>query len=189
MARDITSAFITEVTADQLHPILLFKGELDSGDLLFWSGVGELSYDGDTYIGSGDLLKVEAVEETQELTANTVAFELSGIPSSLISLALAEDYQGRPVTIFFAVLDDAGALVSDPYQLFSGQFDVMTISDSGNDAKIIMNAESDLVALRVSRERRYTPEDQKADYPNDLGLDFVPLIQDIELTWGAGRTD
>lgn len=189
MARDITSGFQTEIEADVLRPIIMIHGEFDSGDLRFWTGVGDLVYSGDTYTGSGDLLKMNSVSETQSLTANNVAFELSGLPSSIVAIALAEDYQGRPITAYFAVLDQDFNIIADPYVIFSGKMDVMTISDNGKEAVITVNCESDLIILKESGERRYTPEDQKQDYPGDLGLDFVPIIQDIELTFGAGRKD
>lgn len=189
MARDITSGFETEIDAKNLAPIILIKAEFDSGDLRFWTGYGEITFNSEVYTGSGDLIKMNSVEETQSLSANNVAFELSGIPSSLVSIALSEDYQGRIITAWFGVLDNNGAIIADPYQIFSGYMDVMNIQDDGETATITVNSESELIILRESRERRYTPEDQKQDYPLDLGLDFVPLIQDVELTFGAGRTD
>jgi hypothetical protein len=189
MARDITSGFEAEIDASVLRPIILIKAEFDSGDLRFWTGYGELTYDSEIYTGSGDLIQMNRVDETQSLTANNVSFELSGIPSSLVSIALAEDYQGRPINAWFGVLDSNFSLIADLYQIFSGYMDTMQIEDDGLNAKIRVNSESELIVLKESKERRYTPEDQKQDYPSDLGLDFVPLIQDIELTFGAGRAD
>lgn len=189
MARDITSGFSTEIDATVLRPVILIQAEFDSGVIRFWTGYGELTYDSEIYTGAGDLIQMNRVDETQSLTANNVSFELSGIPSSLVSIALAEDYQGRVIKAWFGVLDDDFSLIADPYQIFSGYMDTMQIEDDGVNSKIRVNCESELLILKESKERRYTPEDQKQDYPSDLGLDFVPLIQDIELTFGAGRTD
>jgi|18_taG_2_1085343.scaffolds.fasta_scaffold73020_2 hypothetical protein len=189
MARDITSGFETEIEASTLRPIIMMHAAFDSGDLRFWTGIGELTYDSETWTGSGDLLKMEPVTESQSLSANGVAFELSGIPASLVAIALLEHYQGRTIEAFFGVLDEDFALIADPYKVFSGFMDVMDLSDDGETATITVNCESDLVILKESGERRYTPEDQKQDYANDLGLDFVPIIQDIELAFGAGRED
>jgi len=189
MARDITSGFQTEIEASTLSPIILIKAEFDSGDLRFWTGYNDITYDSEVYTGSGDLIKMERVSETQALSANGVSFELSGIPSSIVSIALSEDYQGRTITSWFGVLDASGAIISDPYQIFKGIMDTMVIADDGETAKVTVNSESELITLKESGERRYTPEDQKQDYPSDEGLDFVPIIQDIELSFGAGRED
>lgn len=184
MARDITSGFQTEIEAQSLSPAILVKGEFDGGDVLVWSGYGDIIYNAETYSGAGTLLNISEVEETQKMQANGVTFSISGIPSSLVSLALSDNYQGKPITAWFAVLDSSGSLIADPYQLFSGKMDVMEINDDGETAIITIRAENDLVDLRDARERRYTPEDQKTDYPNDLGFDFVPTIQEIEIQWG-----
>lgn len=186
MARDISSGFQTEIEAQQLNPIILYKAEFDSGDLLLWTGYGDIDYDGDTYVGSGDLLKMSQVEETQDLVANGVTFELTGVNTSIVSLALNEEYQNRPITVYFGVLDDAGDLINDPYLMFKGVMDVMSISDDGSDSVIRVNTESELSDMREGRARNYTPEDQKSEYPNDKGLEFVPTVQDIVLTWGSG---
>jgi hypothetical protein len=62
--------------------------------------------------------------------------------------------------------------------------DTMGIEDSGDTANIGLTAESRLIDLERSRERRYTSEDQKIDYPNDKGLEFIADLQDKEIVWG-----
>ena len=47
-----------------------------------------------------------------------------------------------------------------------------------------MQVENKLIDLKRSKVRRYTSEDQEQEYPSDLGLDFVPSLQDMELIWG-----
>jgi len=186
MARSITSGFQTEIEAQGLNPRLFIKAEFDSGALRLWSGLGNITFNSEVYTGAGDLLDVSAVEESQELRANTVVFSLDGLDSAVVSLALTENYQGRKITMWFAVLDNNGAIIADPYKLFSGQMDVMEITDDGDKAILKMSAESDLIDLRDAKERRYTHEDQQLYYPGDLGLEFVSKINDIELSWGAG---
>jgi hypothetical protein len=189
MARDLTAGMITEFEASSLSPIFLIKAEFDSGDVRFWTGYNEITFDSEIYTGSGTLLDIQEVTETQELVANSMDIVLNGIPSSLVSLALTEPYQGRPLSVWFGALDSSGAVVSDPYLVFKGKMDIMAIEDDGETAKIAVSSESDLIGLRDSKERRYTDEDQKAEYPGDKGFEFVALSQDITLSWGAGRTD
>ena len=62
--------------------------------------------------------------------------------------------------------------------------DTMGIEDTGDTANISLTAESRLIDLERSRERRYTSEDQKIDYPNDKGLEFIADLQDKEIVWG-----
>lgn len=180
--RDLSTGFITQIDARALRPLLLTKAEFDSGPVLMFSGTGEMEFDGETYSGGGNLLRVSTVEETQELKAVNVTYELSGVPSNTVSLALQENYQGRTITTWFGVLDDNDAL--DTYPIYGGYMDTMQIADDGDESTIAMNTESGMVILRNAVDRNYTPEDQKVYYPGDKGLDFVPLIQDMEIQWG-----
>lgn len=184
MSRDLTNEMIAEVTADSLSPIYIFKAEFDSGDSNFWTGRGSLVFNGDTYTGLGDFLSISEVVETQNAEANGLSVTLSGIPSSLISVALSEKYQGRTVTIWFGCLDSTGALISSPIIVFRGFMDVMELLEGGNTAALTVKAENELIILNRAKERRYTDEDQKLDYPSDVGFEFVTALQDAEITWG-----
>ncbi len=184
MARTLTAGMITEVTGKSLSPIIILKAEFDSADLNLWTGIGNLVYNGDTYLGAGNFLGVSRVTESINLEANGVNFSLSGLPSSFISLALTESYQGRKITAWFACIDSSGALVSDPYLLFKGRMDVLEIMDSGETASFTIRAESILIDFRRTKVRRFTDEDQKASYPTDKGLEYVDQLQDREFIWG-----
>lgn len=184
MARALTSGMVAEVTAASLTPIFLAKFSFDAGDLNLWNGIGDLIWNGDAYTGSADLGRISAVSESQTLQAQGVTFELSGIPSAIIATALAQEYQGRPAQLWFATLDANNAIVADPYLVFRGKMDVMTIAESGETAIIAMAAENELVALDRPNERRYTPEDQATVFAGDKGFDFVVSLQDAEIIWG-----
>lgn len=189
MARDLTTGFITEIDKTQLNPLLFFKFEFDSGDLNFWTGYGDIVWNSETYTGSGNMLSISSINETQDLVANAITFTLSGAPSSLNSLALSENYSGRKCSAWFAVRDDNAELIASPYLIFSGLMDVMEIKDGGSSTEITLTAESDLNGLRQSNLSYYTPESQKADYSSDKGFDLMPTSQDVVITWGAGRKD
>jgi hypothetical protein len=68
--------------------------------------------------------------------------------------------------------------------MFSGFMDVMTINEGADYSEIILTLENKLLQLERSRERRYTDADQKIDYPNDDGFEFVTTLQDKEIVWG-----
>lgn len=186
MARALTGGMITEVTASILEPVLLLKMSFPSADINVWSGLGNKTFDGDVYQGIGDLGGVSALEETQLLQSSGMTFILSGIPSAFISVALAEDYQERLAKLWFGALDSSKELVSDPYLIFSGRMDVMTIDEGAETSTISLTVENRLVDLERPKLRRYTPEDQKQRFPEDLGLDFVPdMSSGKKVIWGT----
>lgn len=183
MARDLTSDFITEIEAKVLRAELLVKMDFDADPLYAWTGIGSISWDGDTYAGVGDLASFARMEESSVIRATGTVLILSGVKTSLISIALNSNYQGRKAEIYFAVLDTSNAIVADPYRIFSGRMDVMEIENNGEEATISVSVENELIDLFKARVRNYTPEDQKTLYPSDKGLDFIVGIQDAEIIW------
>ena len=184
MARDITAALAAEFTAQNLRPIILCKFEFDSGDLLLWSGLVSLTYNSQVYIGVGNFLSVEAVRETAELTAHAMVFTLSGMPASLISYALSEDYQNRDCSLIIGAMDSSGSIVVNPYVVFEGRMDVMTIEEAGETSTISVRAEHVLKRGENPTPRRWTHQDQQIDHPGDLGFNQVVNIQDLVVEWG-----
>ena len=185
MARNLSGGLEAATTADVVAPILLVEALFDSGAVRLWTGMGSLSFNGQTYLGAGNLLAVGGVQETQELRATGVDLTVSGVPSEMLSLALAEPYQGRGCKVYFGALDtNTGALIADPYQIFAGTIDVMSIAEGGDTATIGLSVESQMLDLERSRERRYEHEDQQIDYPGDMFFQYVPTLQDATITWG-----
>jgi hypothetical protein len=184
MSRDITTGFRTEVTAGSLRPVVLMEAYFDSGTIRFWNGIGTLTYGGNSYTGSGNLLKFTEIMETQKLEARGISFELSGIPSSMISVALNEDWQDRNVKLMFAVMDSSNVIIADPFQFFSGKADVIEITEGRDTCVIKLSAENDLITLNRKNERRRTPEDQKISYATDKFFDQVATLQSKEFVWG-----
>lgn len=200
MSRTLSSEMQAVATAEVVRPIYLIDMEFTSGSVYFWSGVGNLTFNSNTYIGAGDLLSIGSVSETAELQANGATVTLTGIKQSLVTIARDEPYQGRPLTIRLGALDDSGDLVSSPVIIFSGFMDVMTIADGGETSTISISVENKLIAFERSFVRRYTSEDQKIEHPSDKGFEFVTKIQEKEIIWGrptpasagsysGGRTD
>ena len=185
MSRTITSGFRAQATGRHVKPVYLAQFFFDSETLRFWNGSGDFIYDGDTYTGAGHLLKFDEINETQKIEARGMNFSLSGIPSSLLAIALAEEYQDRNVTLDLAFLDADDVVIADPYRFFSGKADVMSITDGAETATISLTAESDIIALLRINERRRTPEDQKLTYPSDTFFDSVAALQSREILWGG----
>tara|TARA_R100001510_G_C7566848_1_gene144818 strand:- start:78 stop:683 length:606 start_codon:yes stop_codon:yes gene_type:complete len=188
MSRNLTTAVQNQLAASELQPFFAIKLAFDSGDVKLWTGYGDITVASETYTGGGQLLSISPIEETVEIAARGVNFALNGIDSSLVSVALTENYQGRSAEVYLGVIS-SGAVVSDPYLVFDGRMDVMTIEDAGDTASISLSAESRLIDLERSRVRRYTNSDQQNQFPGDTCLRFVADLQDKEIAWGSGKDD
>jgi len=189
--RGLSANMVSDVTASQLSPVLLASLQF-STPVYLWTGYGNISSGGVTYLGLGTFGNISQVEETTDLAARGISMQISGVPTANVAIALTEQYQGRTCAILFGTLSPtAGTLVSSPVTVFSGRMDVMQISDDGQSADITMTAESRLMDFKRPRELRYTDEDQQTFFPTyasitlpDLGLEFVNDIQEKAIYWG-----
>lgn len=184
MSRDLTTAFKNVITSDYTRPFLLFQGVFDSATLRFWNGKGNLTYNSNVYTGAGHLLALSDIDESNKVEARGVNLKLSGIPSSLISVALNEDYQGRQITIDLGFFDNSGSIIVDPFRFFSGKADIMGIYDDGETATINLSAENDIIILQRINERRRTALDQKLELSTDTFFDGVASLQNKSIVWG-----
>ena len=175
---------VTEVQASVFRPILFLEGVFASGTLRLCTGVESFVWAPYTWIGAGNLLQISEIQESSDVEATGFTISLSGQPSANIAIALASCRQGSICRIWLGALDADGALIADPVLLRRGRLDVPSIDDTGEECTISITYEDRLVDLERARERRYTTADQQIDYPEDLGFQFVPSLQDAVDVWG-----
>ena len=208
MSRDISTSMQDTLALPEIRPFFAVQVILDETTLRLWTGLGDLVYQDDTYLGTGQFLSVSNIEETADISAVGASLSLSGIPSDLISLALTEPYQGRVCKIFFGVInlnkvyllqedgsyilaEDAAPIEisetsekTDLTLLFSGYIDNMTIEEGAQQSTITLSLESRMIDLERTRTFRYTDQNQKSRYTSDRGFEFVEDLQDKRFTWG-----
>lgn len=206
--RDLTTTLTNALDDEVVQPFFAVELLFDSAPIRLWTGTGDATIDGNTYIGTGNLLDISAVEETSEIAVRGATITLTGMNSEVISLALQSPYQGRVCNLYFgmflgpseyAVLGDEVGLVADFSselyateadtnlvftELFSGYMDEMNISEGPEFGTIELLVENKLIDLKRARVRRFSSGYQKSVYPNDKGLDFVEDLQDKEIVWG-----
>jgi len=185
MSRTLSLAVAAACAAQQVAPAYLVELVFDSAPLRLWSGRGNITWSGKTFVGTGTLGGISEIEETAKIAANGIELSLSGIPSASISLALTEPYRGRRAYVWLAFFNiTTGTMIANPVPVFAGRMDTMRVKDSGETSTIALSCESKLIDLERPRERRYTHEDQQDLFPGDLGLEFVAGLQEKELFWG-----
>jgi hypothetical protein len=189
MARDLTAGMITHLAGEQLRPFLLIEAEFPTVTLRLWSGVGNLEYAGNTYIGAGALLGISEVEENQALAASNFTVTLSGLTEEIVQLCLATDYQERPARFSVGFFDSNGAIVVDPFMFYQGQMDTMTITKGSDSVTVGMSIESELVDGERAIVRKWSPNDQRIEYPDDTGFDYVLALASKDILWKDNKTD
>jgi hypothetical protein len=181
MSRDIPAS-TDAVLGGNLEPIGLVELHFGSGTVRLWTGIGELSWNGHIWTGTGTLGRIGLMEETVETRAAGIELELSGVPGEILAIANGEDWQGREARVYYGVLNEAMEFIGQPFQIRRGLMDNMTLEE-GQMATISLSIESRDIDLGRNRARRYTAEDQRGEYPGDKGCDAVALLQEKEITW------
>ena len=188
MARSITTAFNNALKSQIVTPIIASELEFSDGTLRFWNGYGNITMtaggSSKVFTGLGDFLGISPISESSTLQMSGVTLSMSGIKSSLISTALSAQYTNRNGAIYLGMYDTSRNVIADVYTVFKGTMDVLNISEQGNTATITLNIESRLISFDLPINRKYTLEDQQVDFPNDVGFEFIPDLQDKEITWG-----
>ncbi len=185
MSRPVSGAFLTALTDQVVRPAIFFEGVFGPGTVRFWSGLGDVSWSGQTWTGAGTLLGLSSIDEPTDVVAAGFTVSLSGVPVDLVSAVLVDVLQGDAGRIWVGLIDVAGALIADPVLAAAGRLDQPVISEDGETCLIEVAYEGRLIDLYRPREWRYTHESQQQLYPGDRGFEYVAGLQDREIMWGA----
>lgn len=183
--RDLTTLMAAEVDKAALKPVIFVYAEFQSGPIYVWSGVGSISWNGQTWMGVGKFGSVGPMQETEDVAATNLTLTLSGIPSDLLGYALTEVRQGKLARVWLGAVDDNFNVIVDPYESFSGRIDVAAIDEGAESSVISITVESVLVDMQRDRSVFYTDQAQQAEFPLDKGFEYVPQLQEKSVRWGS----
>jgi hypothetical protein len=186
----MSSAMLTALQGPVLRPALFLMATFNSGGTIetvyMWTGLGSITWNGQTWLGLGSLLEVSTAEEGATVEAKGIAFTLSGIDVASLANALQDFQVGLPVQIWLGLFDNSSppSLIADPITTWAGKMDQPVLDVGGETASIAINCETRLIEMNCSVERRYTHDDTQLEHPGDLGCSFVNGLQEITVSWG-----
>ena len=186
MARSLASDFTDELDNAVLYPRLFVKLEIDSGDVLVWSGIGDFVYSGDTYTGVGDLGQIDIIRESGELEVPEVQLTLNGIPTTTRDIADTENYQYENAYIYMGLFDSDGLTVTSTDQIqniFTGTISNMAIAVGAEYSSIGVRLKSWFTVLDRTFKREYTTGDWAKDHSSDAFFAFVARLSERDTVW------
>jgi len=196
MPRTLTPAMVTALCSPTKRVALLCQMQFGDNTVACWSGIGPLTWNSITFTGVGGLASVSTISEDSTVEAQSVSISLTGIPSTLMSEILYEVRVLGTVSIWLALFDNTGTLISTPVCSYQGKMDVPSIEDNGQTCTVSISLENVLVDLNRPCFRRYTNDDQQIDLAAtltrlslspttvDTGFRFVPGVQELISFWG-----
>ncbi len=136
------------------------------------------------------LLFLHRFRQSIQLRFTVSGADINGQMMQLASVEAKSEYVGKIVNVYLQFFDADWQPLDSPYSLISGIMDGIVISrEQGENGatvrSITVTAENIFGNRRVPSLGFWTSNDQKQRFPGDLGLDFIPGIQDkqIEVPW------
>jgi len=158
--------------------------EMDLSEQLFITTArDDIDWNGHTYIG-GRQTAIDAIKDQGGEIAG-LSFQISGVPTDLLALALAEPIQGKAIRVYTVIMDPDSQAIVDVQQSWAGTLDQMPISQGVASSIITVTAEHRGITFARPKGLLYTDGDQQAQYPGDLCLEFIVAQSTHQDVWPA----
>lgn len=184
MPRELDSDSIAHVSGEHVRPVIAIELDYPDGPVRVCSLPFDINLDGEIFISAAAFGSLSGVEEGAELRSYGVQAVVAGIPLTFLRYLAAQKIQGRGATIFLAFVDSDHVVIGSPTVLFRGRMDTQDV-EAGDTASVSVALESLLIEWDRARNRRWTDADQKSDYPEDRGLEYVATVANQEIIFGA----
>ena len=184
--RTLSSAALTALQSTPLPLAALVEMDLAGGGLYLNTGSLNLTIGGITYLGLQGLGKIEAIADSPS-EVKALKFELSGVSSSMVALALTEPVQGKAVRIKLAIFDPATYQVLATDLRWSGSLDTMNIVDSTPNAVLEVTAEHGGIDLIRPSNSVFSDAEQQRLNPGDTSLQYIADQVDMRIVWPSAE--
>ncbi len=181
MTRALTATMESEVAAASIRPVIFYEGVFASGTQRLCSLPYTISWNGQSWLGAGNLLGIGPIQETTEIreTQFTVTLQAS---AEIAALALAQVRLGKAGSVWVGTLDSSGAVNADPFLAFEGRLDKPVIQ-VGERPVVSITYGSKIRDLERPRVIRLTHEAHKQRFPGDDFCEYGEELVDKSLSW------
>lgn len=182
------SATLAQLDNAVIRPRIAVRAMFDT-PFYIWTGSSDVYFMGTVWHSDGGSLAFDGFEENSDLGATGISMSLAlstqNVSSDVLDRLVNDDYQGKEVEIYLALVDEFENIHGTFISMFDGNVDLMTVVDDGEVATITMSAESSLLKLQKVNTMLYTDQEQKARFSSDTGLQYVSAIQEKKSIWGS----
>lgn len=183
MSRPIDSANQAQVESPVVRPVEMAHFAFNT-PVFVHSGIGNITYDGNVYLGAGGLIAVDGLEESEDIAPTQIDFTLNYVPSQYVSEALDAGNYGDVITFYSGYKGTDGRLVADPELAGRAFFEHAAIK-MGNENAITVSSQHEVTVIDERPGRRYSDEDWRAEFPSETGGSFAADIPTRKLLWGG----
>jgi len=184
-SRVIAAPNIVQIDSNETYIVIMVKLEFDTPAYLH-SGIGTISFEGNDYIGVGQLGSIDGVDESADLAPAPFRLSISGIDSSFLAEGLDSGNYGDVITVYRGYRQDDGTLVADPWIATRGKLEYTQVV-RGEQNAVQLTVQHDLALLDEISGDRWTHEDQTSKFVGDEGLEYVHEMAGVKLLWGGAE--
>ena len=157
--------------AGTFNPVILVYVDWPDSPVYTHSGIGEIIFDGQTWLGLGKYGGISVPTEDFSLVNAKASLSVAGDIADLLG-ELNADPRNKDVLIYFGVTTEPAGniLVGAPTLIFTGYVDSVdfSLSKAGTDLNSSLSiGVSSGPSARASATINHTAEDQAFNYPND----------------------
>jgi hypothetical protein len=184
MSRLLDPALAAALASGEIQPFFMAKLTFKTQVQWVWTGVGNLVWNSQTFVGVGSFAKIGTIQEGTEVHAYGTTVTLSGIDPVLLAECMTDMELGAQAQLWLGCLA-GGAIIGTPYQLFNGSMDMPTVGVGVDTISITIALETKMLDLSRPSNRRYTSADQRYYHPTDSAFQFVEPLNDQADVWGT----
>lgn len=154
-----------------------------------------VTWDGKLFTAVGSLGAISDVEEDTGVTPTAISLTLSGVNSTILSVAWGTEVLNQPARVYLAFFDmsatnEADRLVQDPIVLFEGLMDELAGTQGARDPEsgavpmeVSLTVQSELRNWERPRAIRWSDKSHRGRHPNDFGFGLLAITSALQIWW------
>ena len=150
--------------------------ETAGADLYAWSGMEDLSWDGQTWKGVGYMLGLATIDRGDALSFRTQEFTLNGLDPQVLA-GMDESVRGRLAKLWLGARNGDGQIIRDPLLVADMEQDTLR-REIGEDGmiKLTLSCFAALPRFDKATGRKWSQESQQERYAADEGFYYTQKL-------------
>lgn len=167
MTGDVSPGTADAVDESVVYPIVFLEMDFLSAPFRFCTQVGTVHWDGKLWVGAGQMLAIDGINQTTDGGKAVSTFTLSGIAVDLIAAIYSEKWHGRRAKSWFGTLDTGFNLTGEPHRIVGGIMNVIRDEPGRETSVFELEVRTGAYKYRIAKPWKQSNEHQRTLYPND----------------------
>ena len=183
MSRLVDNGTIRAMSKGSYRPIVLVEIVTPSLNIRLVSNSQDVVYNGNTYT-AGLLGGISEITESTDLNNAQISLIVSGVEPSIKAAVVAPDFINSKITVRVQFFDENWKTPGDGLIYFVGSAASQNIASSAN-SEITISCKNRIATLSRPRSERYSDQEQQAQHPGDLGMQYATELASRQIIWPA----